>query len=93
MCRRVHVQVRCRHRERSRPPRPSWSPLAAWAANQLAREQLREAGRRQHRLITTLARTAAALARESGQPVSDTVLHEIEQTLHAVLARPDIAAL
>ncbi|MGA5192702.1 hypothetical protein [Streptomyces exfoliatus] len=54
-------------------------------------EQLRTASRQQHQLITALARTAAALARDAGQPVSDTVLHEIEQTLHGVLADPDVA--
>lgn len=56
-------------------------------------EQLRAAGRRQHQLVGTLARTAAALAREAGQPVSDTVLHEIEQILHGVLAHLDVAEL
>ncbi|MEU3431235.1 hypothetical protein [Streptomyces gardneri] len=90
--------------------------LAAWAANQLARQQpdetarflelgetlreahrtldgerLRAAARQQHQLVGALARTAAVLAAEAGQPVSDTVLHEIEQTLHAVLARTDVA--
>ncbi|MFF5491542.1 hypothetical protein [Streptomyces virginiae] len=56
-------------------------------------EQLRAASRQQHQLVTALARTAAALAREAGQPVSDTVLHEIEQSLHGVLAHPDVAEL
>ncbi|MDV5143179.1 hypothetical protein R1T08_02355 [Streptomyces sp. SBC-4] len=56
-------------------------------------EQLRAANRQQHQLVTALARTAAALAREAGQPVSDTVLHEIEQSLHGVLAHPDVAEL
>ncbi|MFB7357500.1 hypothetical protein [Streptomyces gardneri] len=90
--------------------------LAAWAANQLARQQpdetarflelgetlreahrtldgerLRTAARQQHQLVGALARRAAVLAAEAGQPVSDTVLHEIEQTLHAVLARTDVA--
>ncbi|MFE0737336.1 hypothetical protein [Streptomyces sp. NPDC058855] len=54
--------------------------------------QLRTASRQQHRLVTALARTAAELAGEAGQSVSDTVLAEIEQTLHAVLARPEVAA-
>ncbi|MGW8760949.1 hypothetical protein ACWGN5_00450 [Streptomyces sp. NPDC055815] len=54
-------------------------------------EQLRVAGRRQHQLVGALARTAAALAAEAGQPVSGTVLHEVEQTLHGVLARADVA--
>ncbi|WP_406055907.1 hypothetical protein OG462_08170 [Streptomyces sp. NBC_01077] len=54
-------------------------------------EQLRTASGQRRRLVTTLARTAAAVAGEAGQPVSDTVLHEIEQTLHGVLADEDIA--
>ncbi|WP_405851882.1 hypothetical protein OG361_04090 [Streptomyces sp. NBC_00090] len=54
-------------------------------------DQLRAASRQQQQLITALARTAAALASEAGQSVSDTVLYEIEQTLHGVLADPDVA--
>ncbi|MFE1547839.1 hypothetical protein [Streptomyces sp. NPDC058718] len=56
-------------------------------------DQLRAASGQQHQLVTALARTAAVLAREAGQPVSDTVLHEIEQALHGVLAHPDVADL
>ncbi|MGW0122053.1 hypothetical protein [Streptomyces sp. NPDC003327] len=56
-------------------------------------ERLRAASRQQHQLVATLARTAADLAREAGQPVSDAVLGEVEQTLHAVLAHPDVADL
>ncbi|MEU4100461.1 hypothetical protein AB0F16_07570 [Streptomyces tanashiensis] len=56
-------------------------------------EQLRAASREQHRLVTALARTAAELAREVGQPVSETVVHEVEQTLHGVLAHEDVAEL
>ena len=54
-------------------------------------ERLRVASRQQNQLISALARTDAVLAREAGQPVSDTVLHEIEQALHGVLADPDVA--
>ncbi|MEV6327711.1 hypothetical protein [Streptomyces sp. NPDC051909] len=54
-------------------------------------ERLREAARKQHQLVATLARTAADLAAEAGQPVSDPVLRELEQTLHGVLARPEVA--
>ncbi|MFE5711498.1 hypothetical protein ACFQ7J_11860 [Streptomyces sp. NPDC056501] len=56
-------------------------------------DRLRAASRQQHQLVTALARTAAVLAREAGQPVSDTVLHEIEQTLHGMLAHPEVADL
>ncbi|MFD8025364.1 hypothetical protein ACFV6G_33740 [Streptomyces lavendulae] len=44
-------------------------------------------------LIQELARTARALAVEAGQAVSEPVLHDVEQILHAVLADPDVAAL
>ncbi|WP_318206484.1 hypothetical protein [Streptomyces sp. SJL17-1] len=56
-------------------------------------EQLRAASRQRQQLITALARTAAALAGEAGLSVSDTVLREIEQTLHGVLADQDVAEL
>ncbi|MGW7054302.1 hypothetical protein [Streptomyces sp. NPDC054887] len=54
-------------------------------------EQLRELGRRQHDLVGALARQATALAAEAGQPVGDDVRHEVETTLHAVLADPEAA--
>ncbi|MFD8205004.1 hypothetical protein ACFV2S_01135 [Streptomyces sp. NPDC059695] len=54
-------------------------------------ERLRAASREQHRVVAALARTAAELAGEAGQPVSDTVVREIEQTLHGVLAHQDVA--
>ncbi|MGW1934765.1 hypothetical protein ACWCPG_36650, partial [Streptomyces sp. NPDC001919] len=54
-------------------------------------EQLRAASAQRQELIAALARTAAALAGEAGLSVSDTVQHEIEQTLHAVLADRDVA--
>ncbi|MFB6628980.1 hypothetical protein ACFCWY_03740 [Streptomyces sp. NPDC056362] len=54
-------------------------------------ERLRAASREQHQLVAALARTAAELAGEAGQSVSDTVVREIEQTLHGVLAHGDVA--
>ncbi|PRH77001.1 hypothetical protein C6N75_22605 [Streptomyces solincola] len=54
-------------------------------------ERLREARGRQHQLVTALARDAAALARGEGQPVSGTMLYDIERVLHGVLAFPDVA--
>ncbi|MEV8585560.1 hypothetical protein AB0424_01355 [Streptomyces sp. NPDC051180] len=56
-------------------------------------ERLRTEGSRQHRLVAALARMAADLAREAGQPVGGTVAHEVEQILHGVLADPEVAAL
>ncbi|MFE2285524.1 hypothetical protein ACFXDJ_15290 [Streptomyces sp. NPDC059443] len=40
-------------------------------------------------VIGELARTARALAAEAGRTVSEPVLHEVEQILHAVLADGD----
>ncbi|MFD9245597.1 hypothetical protein ACFV0D_27440, partial [Streptomyces sp. NPDC059556] len=54
-------------------------------------EQLRAASGQRQQLIAALARTAGALAGEAGLSVSDTVLHEIEQTLHGVLADRHLA--
>ncbi|MFD7558840.1 hypothetical protein ACFV9E_30435 [Streptomyces sp. NPDC059835] len=56
-------------------------------------EQLRKLSHDQHVVIGRLARTARALAVEEGQAVSEPVLHEVEQILHAVLADADTAAL
>ncbi|MFD5422636.1 hypothetical protein ACFWJT_32055 [Streptomyces sp. NPDC127069] len=56
-------------------------------------EQLRKLSHDQHVVIGRLARTARALAAEAGQAVSEPVLHEVEQILHAVLADADTAAL
>lgn len=54
--------------------------------------QLRKLSHDQHVVIGELARTARALAAEAGQAVSEPVLHEVEQILHAVLADADVAA-
>ncbi|GAA4889016.1 hypothetical protein ACFPM3_18895 [Streptomyces coeruleoprunus] len=54
-------------------------------------EQFRELSHQQHRVVAALSRRAGELAAEAGQPVSETVLHEVERTLHAVLADPDAA--
>ncbi|MFK0044342.1 hypothetical protein ACIQU4_09600 [Streptomyces sp. NPDC090741] len=54
--------------------------------------QLRKLSRDQHVVIGELARTARTLAAEAGQTVSEPVLHEVEQILHAVLADAGVAA-
>lgn len=54
-------------------------------------EQLRKLSHDQHVVIGSLARTARSLAAEAGQTVSEPVLHEVEQILHAVLADGDVA--
>ncbi|MFE2985135.1 hypothetical protein [Streptomyces sp. NPDC059262] len=54
-------------------------------------EQFRTLSHQQHAVIAGLARQAGGLARQAGQPVSPSVLHEVEQTLRAVLADPEVA--
>lgn len=54
-------------------------------------EQLRTLGRQQHQLVGALAREARRLAAEAGQSVGDAALHEVENTLLAVLADPEAA--
>ncbi|MCX5300323.1 hypothetical protein OG898_28225 [Streptomyces sp. NBC_00193] len=53
--------------------------------------QLRKLSHDQHVVIGGLARTARSLAAESGQQVSEQVLHEVEQILHTVLADSEVA--
>ncbi|MFF8606939.1 hypothetical protein ACF06X_13445 [Streptomyces sp. NPDC015346] len=53
--------------------------------------QLRAAGHQRHQLVAALAREAAGLARSAGLPIGDTVVHEVEQILHTVLADPEVA--
>ncbi|MEU3727466.1 hypothetical protein [Streptomyces sp. NPDC031705] len=54
-------------------------------------ERLRALSHQQHVVIGALAREAARLAEEAGTPVSEAVVREVEQILHAVLADPDAA--
>ncbi|MFB6671411.1 hypothetical protein ACFCWG_03270 [Streptomyces sp. NPDC056390] len=54
-------------------------------------EQFRTLSHQQHVVIAGLARQAGGLARQAGQPVSPSVLHEVEQILHAALADPEVA--
>jgi len=61
------------------------------AQERLAGEQLRELTRQRNALVAELAREARRLAAEAGQPVGDAVQHEVETTLHAVLADPEAA--
>lgn len=61
------------------------------AQERLAGEELRELTRQRNALVAELAREARRLAAEAGQPVGDAVQHEVETTLHAVLADPDAA--
>ncbi|MFJ9576535.1 hypothetical protein ACIRQF_09160 [Streptomyces sp. NPDC101191] len=61
------------------------------AHRMLDAEQLRAASLQRNQLVGALTRTAADLARDEGQTVGDTVLHEIDQTLRGVLADPEVA--
>ncbi|RFC77119.1 hypothetical protein [Streptomyces sp. AcE210] len=54
-------------------------------------EQFRTLSHQQHMVIAGLARQAGGLARQAGQPVGPSVLHEVEQILHAALADPEAA--
>ncbi|MGW6155045.1 hypothetical protein ACWFRM_18190 [Streptomyces sp. NPDC055144] len=54
-------------------------------------EQFRTLSHQQHVVIAGLARQAGGLARQAGQAVSPSVLHEVEQILHAALADPEVA--
>ncbi|WP_406109520.1 hypothetical protein OG698_42585 [Streptomyces sp. NBC_01003] len=54
-------------------------------------EQFRTLSHQQHVMIAGLARQAGGLARRAGQPVSLSVLHEVEQILHAALADAEVA--
>ncbi|MFI1015982.1 hypothetical protein [Streptomyces sp. NPDC020965] len=53
---------------------------------------LRELGHDRHRVTAALASQAADLALDAGQPIAETVRHEVEQILHAVLIDPETAA-
>ncbi|MEU4006902.1 hypothetical protein AB0H30_00210 [Streptomyces pseudogriseolus] len=54
---------------------------------------LKELSAQRRRIVSEMSRQAAALAREAGHPLSDTVLRDVETTLRAVLADPEAAAV
>ena len=62
------------------------------AQAQLSGEALRELAAQRQRLVAALVRSARKLAAEAGHPVSAATAFELEQTLHAALADPDVAA-
>ncbi|MFI1953674.1 hypothetical protein ACH437_17800 [Streptomyces xinghaiensis] len=53
--------------------------------------RLRELIGQQRQLVAALARRAGQLTADAGRPVSDAVLREVEDTVHAALADPDAA--
>ncbi|GGW94751.1 hypothetical protein GCM10010297_15580 [Streptomyces malachitofuscus] len=54
---------------------------------------LKELSAQRRRIVSELSRQAAALAREAGHPLSDTVQRDVETTLRAVLADPEAAGV
>ncbi|MEU3602280.1 hypothetical protein ABZ714_26710 [Streptomyces sp. NPDC006798] len=63
------------------------------AHRSLDSDQLRTLGHQQHQVITRLAGQAADQAADAGHPLSESVQHDVEQLLRAVLADPDTANL
>jgi hypothetical protein len=61
------------------------------AHRNMAGDELRALSRRQHRLVSALARQAEQLASDAGQPLGPQAQQELAQTLQAVLADPDAA--
>jgi uncharacterized coiled-coil protein SlyX len=59
------------------------------AQENLAGDQLRALSSQRSQLISALTRQAAALARQSGRPVSTSVTDQIEETLRAAMADPE----
>lgn len=62
------------------------------AQEQLSGAALRELAAQRQRLVSALVRSARKLAADAGHPVSAATAFELEQTLHAALADPDVAA-
>jgi hypothetical protein len=56
-----------------------------------AGDEMRQLSRQRQQLIAAVGRQARALARELGHPVSDDVGQEVEATLGAAMADPDVA--
>jgi hypothetical protein len=57
----------------------------------LAGDEMRQLSRQRQQLIAAVGRQARALARELGHPVSDDVGQEVEATLGAAMADPEVA--
>ena len=55
-------------------------------------DALRELARQRRRLLAAMATKGGALAREQGNKVSDAVLRQVEETLHAAMIDTDAAA-
>jgi hypothetical protein len=62
------------------------------AQEELSGPALRQLAAQRQQLVGALVRSARKIAAAAGHPVSQAVAYELEQTLHAALADPDVAA-
>ena len=61
------------------------------AQEQLSGPELRQLATQRAQLVGALVRSARKVAADAGHPVSQAIAYELEQTLHAALADPDVA--
>ncbi|NNH71664.1 hypothetical protein HLB23_17655 [Nocardia uniformis] len=61
------------------------------AQRRLSGDRLRTLTTQRQQVVNALTRKAGELAPDHGQPLSETVLREVGQTLHAALADPEVA--
>lgn len=61
------------------------------AQHRLVGEALRELSAQRHKLVSALSREAGQLAKQAGHPLSEPARREVEGTLEAALADPDVA--
>lgn len=62
------------------------------AQEQLSGPALRQLATQRAQLVGAMVRSARKIAADAGHPVTQAVAYELEQTLHAALADPDVAA-
>lgn len=62
------------------------------AQAELSGPELRELAAQRQRLVSALVRSARRIAAREGHPVTAAAAFEVEQTLHAALADPEVAA-
>jgi hypothetical protein len=62
------------------------------AQEQLSGPALRELATQRAQLVGAMVRSARKIAADAGHPVTQAVAYELEQTLHAALADPGVAA-
>jgi hypothetical protein len=62
------------------------------AQQELSGPELRQLATQRQQLVGMLVRSARKIAAANGHPISQAVAYELEQTLHAALADPDVAA-